>query len=83
MVRMTAQPFSWFYMLRGKILHGNPVSDYEISDNDIEDVRILAHNAVRLLAKVSREFHWQTYKEAKNWFKTPDYPPSVKTTDEE
>ena len=83
MVRMTAEPFAQFYMLRGKILHGNPMSDDEISDTDIEDVRILAHNAVRLLAKVSREFQWQNYKEAKNWFKTPDYPPSVKTTDEE
>lgn len=83
MVTMTTQPFSKFYELRSKILHGNPISDYEISDTDIEDVRVLAHNAVRLLAKVSREFQWQTYKEAKNWFKTPDYPPSVRSTDEE
>lgn len=77
MVKKTAEPFTQFYMLRGKILHGNPMSEDELSDTDVEDARVLAHNGVRLLAKLAREFQWENYKEAKNWFNSPSYPPSI------
>jgi hypothetical protein len=77
LAKMAAEPFSQFYILRDKILHGNLMSDNEFSDEDLENARSLAHNAVRLSARVARELQWQTYREAKNWFKSPSYSPSV------
>jgi hypothetical protein len=76
-VQGTAEPFKYFYMLRGKILHGNPLSEDDISVLDVENARVLAHNSVRLVAKLAREFNWQTYKEAKRWFSSPSYPTSI------
>ncbi len=70
MVKRTAEPFAKFYTLRSKILHGNEMSEDEISDDDVKDARELAHNAVRLIAKLARELEWKTYNEAKEWFRT-------------
>lgn len=69
-VRTAADPFSKFYKLRSQILHGNSMTDDDMSmiDGDIEYVRQLAHNTVRLIAKVSRKCNWKNDKEAKNWF---------------
>ena len=80
-VKGTAEPFKRFYTLRGKILHGNELREDDISDADVEGARVLAHNAVRLLAKLAREFKWQTYKEAKKWFSLPSHPPSINLSD--
>ncbi len=77
MIVRTASPFEGFYALRGKILHGNLPLD-EVSDETTEECRVLAHNAVRLLAYLTREFNWQNDKDADKWFKSPVYPPSLK-----
>lgn len=69
-VKRTTDPFADFYMLRNKILHGNEMSEDAISDDDVKDARELAHNAVRLIAKLTRELKWEGYKEAKKWFKS-------------
>ena len=68
-VKRTTDPFADFYMLRNKILHGNEMSEDAISDDDVKDARELAHNAVRLIAKLTR-VKWEDYKEAKKWFRT-------------
>ena len=70
MVKRTAEPFADFYILRNKILHGNEMSEDAISDDDVEYARKLAHNAVRLIAKLARKLEWKTYNEAKGWFRT-------------
>lgn len=70
MVKRVAEPFADFYILRNKILHGNEMSEDEISDGNVKDARELAHNAVRLIAKLTCELKWEGYKEAKKWFKS-------------
>ncbi len=67
-IELTVKPFKRFYKLRGMILHGNEMGEGEISDDDVKDARELAHNAVRLIAKLARELEWKTYNEAKEWF---------------
>ena len=74
-VERTAEPFVDFYILRDKISHGNEMSEDAISDDDVKDARELAHNAVRLIAKLTRELKWEGYKEAKKWFKSHQNKP--------
>jgi len=83
MVKLTAKPFAEFYKLRGMILHGNEMDEDLISNANVEEARTLAHNAVRLFAKLAREFNWKDYKDAKRWFKSPSYPLSVKPSENE
>lgn len=76
LVRNTTEPFKKFYTLRGKILHGNlPIED--VSEDDLEYARTLAHNAIRAMAFLARQFNWQDDKEVETWFKSPDYPPGL------
>lgn len=75
LVRRTAEPFAQFYRIRNDVLHGNE-KRHEISDRDVQYVRTLAHNAIRLMASLAIEFKWSSYKEAKEWFRNPTRPPS-------
>lgn len=66
-VAETTRPFSDFYRLRNDILHGNEGINSP-SDEQVEEARVLAHNTVRLMAKLARQYGWNTYKDAKKWF---------------
>ncbi|MBK9123483.1 MAG: hypothetical protein IPM16_10260 [Chloroflexi bacterium] len=66
--------FVKFYRLRGQILHGHDISE-PVSDEDVQDVRTLAHNSIRLMASLARKFDWKTKSQVKNWFKNPCLPP--------
>lgn len=81
MVTRTAEPFERFYILRDKILHGNLPLE-ELSDEDTEGARVLAHNAIRLMAFLARHFNWQTEKEMDRWFRSPQFPPDTQNDSE-
>lgn len=69
LVERTTEPFGKSYTNRG-ILHGNlPLED--LSDDETHEIRILAHNAIRLMAVLQRKFNWKNDKEAIAWFKNP------------
>jgi len=75
-VQNTSAPFKNFYSLRSQILHGN-LRLGNISDENKDEARELAHNAIRLMASLAQEFNWQSDEEAKKWFETPKFPPSI------
>jgi hypothetical protein len=61
---------------RGNIVHGY-VDKNPVTEKDIKDARILAHNTIRLFAKLAKILGWKTDKEAEMWFKKPTLlPPS-------
>jgi len=66
-----ADPFKNFYVLRGGILHGDVIHP---TNDQVEDTRIIAHNVIRLAAKLAKEFNWQNKKEVDRWFKSPSRP---------
>lgn len=74
LVAKTAYPFKDFYVLRGKILHGDILQP---SLEEVSNIRILANNSIRLMAKLAHEFNWNTKRDIDNWFRNPSYPPSV------
>lgn len=67
-VRLTVDPLDRFYGHRNDILHGNNIDVEAIAENDVEEARELAHNAVRLLAKYARKFKWSHKDCMHTWF---------------
>lgn len=74
LVKKTAKPFDDFYVLRGRIIHGDV---FDPTSENVHKVRVLANNAIRLMAKLAREFNWITKSDIEKWFKNPSYPPSL------
>ena len=68
LVKATAKPFERFYRLRSTITHGGEYKYGGISETAVMEVRVLAHNVIRLAAKLAREKQWKDHDEAKDWF---------------
>jgi len=60
--------FEQYYQLRSDILHGNEFDAARVNYEVAKQARELAHNCVRILARLAREHQWTTYREAKKWF---------------
>lgn len=52
-----------------------PYSDVLFRDDEIQFLRYLAHNTVRIVAYLARAFGWKTYAELDAWFENPSKPP--------
>lgn len=61
------------YQTRGQILHSNflNIDDFDISLNELEMLRRLAFNVIRLVARLAVEFEWNSIGDAKTWYKNP------------
>ena len=77
-VELTANLFKEVYDFRNFITHGMERDLGNITDETVKDAHELAHNAVRSVAMLAREFNWQAYKDGKRWFQNPSFPPSVR-----
>jgi len=70
LVSNNAKPFEKFYRIRSIVTHGGEFNAGRISETDVLRAREIAHNAVRLIAKLARENKWQDHAEAKAWFES-------------
>ena len=68
LVKSNAKPVEKFYRIRSIVTHGGEFNVSNILDTDVLLAREIAHNAVRLIAKLARENQWRDHAEAKAWF---------------
>ena len=63
-----AKPFEDFYRIRSILTHGGSIDVGTIADSVVLQAREIAHNSVRLIAKLARQEKWMSIAEAKKWF---------------
>ena len=70
LVTEKARPFEKFYRIRSIVTHGGKFNVNSISETMVLQAREIAHNAVRLAAKLAKENGWKDNGEAKAWFES-------------
>ncbi len=68
LVRDRAKPLEKFYRILSIVSHGGQYDYGNVSGVTVLQAREIAHNAVRLVAKLAREQQWSSHDEALNWF---------------
>lgn len=67
-----AQPFKKFYEYRSRIIHGDDRILPNINEENVNDVRGLAHNVIRLTAEIARKKEWFDDSQFIAWLKNPN-----------